>query len=57
MVNDWLKAHRDAAFDQPAAFSRLSLRPIVFALQVNALADNHDRLFKAIHDNGKQFSP
>ena len=27
-----------------------------FALQsVNALADNHDRIFKAIHDNGKQF--
>jgi thiol:disulfide interchange protein DsbA len=60
IVNDWLRnAPKDAAFDRnPVSFSPdwTLLAQTYFALQsVNALDDNHDRIFKAIHDNGKQF--
>ena len=60
IVNDWLRgAPKDAAFDRnPVSFSPewSLLAQAYFALQsLNALDDNHDRIFKAIHDNGKQF--
>jgi thiol:disulfide interchange protein DsbA len=60
IVNDWLRsAPKDASFDRsPVSFSPewSLLAQAYFALQsVNALDDNHDRIFKAIHDQGKQF--
>ncbi len=60
IVNDWLHdVPQGASFDRnPVSFSPewSLLAQSYFALQsVNALADNHDRLFKAIHDNHKQF--
>ncbi len=60
MVNDWLRsAPKDVAFDRnPVSFSPEwgLLAQSYFALQsLNALDDNHQRLFAAIHDNHKQF--
>jgi thiol:disulfide interchange protein DsbA len=60
MVNDWLRSSpKDVAFDRsPVSFSPewTLLAQSYFALQsLNALADNHARLFTAIHDNHKQF--
>jgi thiol:disulfide interchange protein DsbA len=60
MVNDWLRgAPKDVAFERnPVVFSPAweLLAQAYYALQAtNALAENHDRIFKAIHDNGKQF--
>lgn len=60
MVNDWLSdAPKDVVFDRsPVSFSPdwSVLAQAYFALQsLNALDENHDRIFKAIHDNGKQF--
>jgi protein dithiol oxidoreductase (disulfide-forming) len=49
----------DAAFDRiPVTFSSVwsNLAQAYYALEsTGALAQNHERLFKAIHDNGKQF--
>ena len=59
-VDDWLKsAPKDVLFERnPVAFSPQweLLAQGYYALQeTNALAENHERIFKAIHDNGKQF--
>ncbi len=59
-VNDWLKtAPKDVLFERsPVTFSPQweMLAQAYYALQTtNALAENHERFFKAIHDNGKQF--
>jgi thiol:disulfide interchange protein DsbA len=59
IVNDWA-AHvpKDVVFERsPVAFSPEweVLAQTYFALRDdNALAENHERIFKAIHDNGKQ---
>jgi thiol:disulfide interchange protein DsbA len=60
MVNEWLgDVPKDVLFDRnPVTFSPEwgLLAQAYFALQAtNALAENHERFFKAIHDNGKQF--
>ncbi len=60
MVNDWLRgAPKEAAFDRsPVSFSPewSLLAQTYFTLQsLNALDENHERIFKAIHDNAKQF--
>jgi thiol:disulfide interchange protein DsbA len=60
IVNDWLhNVPKGTSFDRnPVSFSPewSLLAQSYFALQsVNALDDNHDRIFKAIHDNHKQF--
>jgi thiol:disulfide interchange protein DsbA len=60
IVNDWLhEVPSDVEFDRsPVAFSDQwsLLAQAYFALRdTKALDENHERLFKAIHDNGKQF--
>lgn len=63
-VNDWLRhlakdAPKDVVFERnPVVFSPAweMLAQAYYALQAtNALEANHERIFKAIHDNGKQF--
>src|SRR5262249_52285716 len=56
----WLRSvPKDVAFDRnPVSFSEhwSLFAQAYFALRdTNALEENHERLFKAIHDNGKQF--
>jgi thiol:disulfide interchange protein DsbA len=60
IVVDWLQtAPKDVKFDRiPVTFQPLwrELAQDYYTLEsTNALAENHDRIFKAIHDNGKQF--
>jgi thiol:disulfide interchange protein DsbA len=60
IVADWLQSiPADVKFDRIAAtFQPLwaELAQDYYALEsANALAENHERIFKAIHDNGKQF--
>lgn len=60
IVADWLQnLPADVKFDRiPATFQPLwpELAKDYYALEsTNALAENHERIFKAIHDNGKQF--
>jgi protein dithiol oxidoreductase (disulfide-forming) len=61
IVNDWLRnAPKDVMFERsPVSFSDQwsLLGQAYFALRdTNALEENHERIFKAIHDNGKQFA-
>ena len=61
MVSDWLRnVPKDVLFERnPVVFSPQweLLAQTYFALQgLNALDENHERIFKAIHDNGRQFS-
>jgi protein dithiol oxidoreductase (disulfide-forming) len=60
IIQDWLRTiPPDVQFDRvPVTFSPIwsQLAQAYFALQsTNALEQNHNRLFTAIHDNGKQF--
>ena len=60
LIEDWREDLEDgAAFERvPVAFSPewAILGQAYLALkQVGALAQNHERLFRAIHDNGRQF--
>jgi thiol:disulfide interchange protein DsbA len=60
IVTDWLRnAPADVKFERvPVTFQPLwrELAQDYYTLEsTNALADNHERIFKAIHDNGKQF--
>ena len=59
-VNEWLKnAPKDVLFERnPVVFSPAwgLLAQAYYALQAtHALEENHPRIFKAIHDDGKQF--
>lgn len=61
IVNEWLRnVPSDVVFDRnPVSFSDQwsLLAQAYFALRdTNALDENHERIFKAIHDNGKQFT-
>jgi len=61
IVNDWLATlPKDVKFERvPVTFQPLwkELAQDYYTLEsANALAENHERIFKAIHDNGKQFS-
>ena len=60
IVNDWLRGiPKDVAFERsPVAFSpewSLLAQTYYALLNTKALDENHERIFKAIHDNGKQF--
>jgi thiol:disulfide interchange protein DsbA len=60
IVDDWLMtAPADVKFDRvPVTFQPLwrELAQDYYTLEsASALAENHERIFKAIHDNGKQF--
>lgn len=60
IVADWLQnVPADVKFERiPVTFQPLwkELAQTYYALEsTNALAENHDRIFKAIHDNAKQF--
>ncbi len=59
-VNDWLDdAPKDVLFERsPVTFSptwALLARSYYALANTNALEQNHERIFKAIHDNRKQF--
>jgi thiol:disulfide interchange protein DsbA len=60
IVTDWVKsAPADVKFERiPATFQPIwkELGQDYYTLEsTNALAENHERIFTAIHDNGKQF--
>jgi len=61
IVNDWNRdLPKDVVFERsPVSFSNewSVLAQAYYALRdTNALEQNHERIFKAIHDNGKQFT-